>query len=24
VFAWGMLFGFLTAYATDLVLTLAS
>jgi zinc transporter, ZIP family len=23
-FAWGMLFGFLTAYATDLVLTLAS
>src|SRR5467141_566121 len=24
VFAWGMLFGFLTAYATDLVLTFAS
>src|SRR5712692_8226312 len=24
VFAWGLLFGFLTAYATDLVLTLAS
>ncbi|HEX7264870.1 MAG TPA: zinc permease, partial [Candidatus Dormibacteraeota bacterium] len=23
-FAWGLLFGFLTAYATDLVLTLAS